>query len=286
MKIIDVVVVIPTPASHFDILLDVIDSIEFYIKRSFLVMVIDDSGCGEVKRRLEEMPLKDHISVICNDIPLGKKGGLFISFARAYKYCVENFSFKILIRMDTDALVTGYHLDVEAIEYFDKNPSTGIIGSYNIKSDGTHRKWWQWALVLIYESNPLIYLLGKKRLWHQEITNAKINGYHLGENVFGGACILSQKCISAMKKNGYLDLEPRTLLEEDVIFSLLAKASGYCFADFGKPDQSMSLGMYTLPIPKEEIISKGKKLIHSVKKGLNGETQQELRHYFKKFRSE
>lgn len=284
MKEIDVIVVIPTPASHFEILLDVIDSVNFYINKSLQIVVIDDSGNGEVKRRIDEMNIHDHVMVLCNEKPLGKQGGLFISLARAYKFCAENFLFKIVIRMDTDALITDFHLDDEAIDFFDEFPATGIIGSYNIKSDGTRRRWWQWALVILFESNPLRFIFGKKCLWRNEIKEAEKYNYRLGENVFGGACILSQRCIKAMDSKGYLALEAKTLLEEDVIFSLLAKASGFHLGDFGKPDQSMSLGMYSLPIPKEEIISQGKKLIHSLKKGLNGETQQELRVFFKKYR--
>ena len=286
MKEVEVLVVIPTPASHFDMMLDVIESIRFYVRRTCLIVVIDDSGNGAVRRMLQEKKVDGPIEVICNDRPMGKQGGLFISFARAYRYCLKNYKFKMLIRMDTDALITGFGLDKQAIDFFEVNPGTGIIGSYNIKSDGTRRRWWQWALVLLYESSPLMPVLGKVRLWVEELKKARGNGYRLGENVFGGACILSHSCLAAMNAAGFLDLEPETRLEEDVIFSMLALASGFRLADFGMPDQCMSLGMYCLPIPKEQIVSQGKTLVHSLKKGLDGETQQDLRSYFRSYRRE
>lgn len=283
---VDVLVVIPTPASHFEMLLDVIESIRFYIRKSHRIVVIDDSGDGAVRRMLQESKLEGAIDVVCNDRPMGKQGGLFISFARAYKHCLKRYRFKVALRMDTDALITGFHLDDQALDFFEANPQAGIIGSYNMKSDGTRRKWWQWALVLLYESSPLARLAGRKRHWSEEIKKARAHGYRLGENVFGGACILSHPCLAAMEAAGYLDLEPETLLEEDVIFSLLAIASGFRLADFGMPHQSMSLGMYCLPIAKEQIVSQGKTLVHSLKKGLDGESQQELRGYFRSLRRE
>lgn len=284
MKEIDVLVVIPVPASHYQMLLDVIESVECYLRRKYHILVVDDSGSGVIRERVEHLQ-KEHVSVICNPFPLGKKGGLFISFARAYTYALENFAFKIALRLDTDALVTGYGLDDEAIDFFEAHPSIGMIGSYTVKSDGSQRRWWQWALVLLYESSPLRALGGKQRLWHRELKRARKNGYRLGENVFGGACILSHRCLAAMSSEGTLALEPITLLEEDVIFSLLAKAAGFGLGDLGKPEQSMSLGMYNLPISKEEVVSQGKKLIHSVKRGLHGESQEELRTFFRGLRS-
>jgi len=281
---IDGIVVIPAPASHYDILLDTIHSIRYYVKEPHKIIVMDDSGTSYIKTRLKQERRDEGIIVLSNERTLGKKGGLYTTLATAYKHAYENYDFRVLLRMDTDALITNYGLITEAIHFFEQNPMVGLIGSYHIKSDGTKRTRWQWALVLLFESNPLRGLLGRERLWRREIREARKNGYRLGENVFGGACILSRKFIASLYENGYLDLKVSTLLEEDIIFSLLAKALGFHFASFGMPDQSMALGMYSLTIPKEEIIRQKKKIIHSLKRGYEGESQEELREYFAKFR--
>lgn len=281
---VDYLIIIPAPESHYNMVLDVIDSIECYTSVSYKIIVIDDSGAGLLKARFKKEQNKPNVTFICNDAQLGKQGGLFVSFARAYKFCLEQYDFKIVLRMDTDALITHFGLFEETYDFFQKNPQTGILGSYTIKSDGTKREWWQWALVLLWESSLFRLVVGKKRLWHTILKRARKNNYSLGENVFGGACIYSHQCLAAMNELGYLNITPKTLIEEDVIFSLLAKAAGYDLEDFGKPHQSMSLGMYSLPISKEKIVMGNKKLIHSMKQGLHGESEDELRRFFQQKR--
>lgn len=277
------IIVIPAPASHYDLLLDTIESIRYYVKEPHKIIVMDDSGASYIKSRMQQEQKDKDIIVLCNEIPLGRRG-LYETLSIAYKYALANYNFKVLLRMDTDALITNHDLFSDAISFFEANPNVGLLGSYRIKSDGTKRTRWKWALVLLYESSLLRLLFGKKRLWHREIKIARANGYHLADNVFGGAYFLSRDLITAMHNNGHFDLKIDTLLLEDIVFSLFAKALGFNFASFGMPSQPMALGMRSLPMPKEEIIRQKKKLIHSVKRGYDGESQEELRKYFASFR--
>ena len=61
-------------------------------------------------------------------------------------------------------------------------------------------------------------------------------------------------------------------------------ASGFKLADFGRPQDPLAVALDILPLEKERIISENKQMIHSLKKGIRGETEEELRAYFKGFR--
>jgi hypothetical protein len=63
--------------------------------------------------------------------------------------------------------------------------------------------------------------------------------------------------------------------------SLMCKAAGFDLLDFGAPEHSMALALADLPLSKEEILRQGKTLVHSVKRGRDGESQEELRAFFR-----
>jgi hypothetical protein len=92
-----------------------------------------------------------------------------------------------------------------------------------------------------------------------------------------------------MQKRKYLDYEYDNIIAhssigDEIIYSLFCKAAGFDIEDFGRLDQPMAIALDVIPIPKEKIVADGKAVIHSVKKGLNGESQEELREYFRSFR--
>jgi hypothetical protein len=206
------------------------------------------------------------------------------------KYALDNFKFDFMICMDTDALVTGYSLIDSIDKYLGKdNPQIGIIGSYRIRADGEKRTRWKWVLYYLY----IVYfrrLLSKKSyFWKVCLRKARKNEYEFGEHILGGAYIYSYKCIKSI-----IELYPYHLAVsdklflikrgDDVIFSLLAFAANFKIGDFGRPDDPIAIAQNFLPISKEEVTKKNKRLIHSTKKGLNGESEEELRAYFRSFR--
>ena len=98
--------------------------------------------------------------------------------------------------------------------------------------------------------------------------------------------MLRRECLEAMRRAGLLDYRHETVLREsrmgeDVIMSLMCKAAGYDIQDFGRPEHSMALALTELPIAKEEILRQGKTIIHSVKRGRDGESQEDLRAFFR-----
>lgn len=286
-KKIDAVITIPFCEKEYDILIDTIKSVEFYVKDKHHIIAVDDNSPSRVDERLrKEMPW---ITVLRTPRRHGPRSGLYITLAAACKYALEHFDFKVFVKMDTDALMVGPSLVPKSIERFDANPKLGVLGSYKCRPDGKSRNWYMWKIVLLYESSILRKLLGKPVLWKQIIREARKNGYDLGENVLGGSYVISEKCLKVMYERGYLDYEYENVLTqsklgEDVIYGLYCRASGYEISDFGRTDEPMVMDLDFLPIAKEEIVLSGKSIIHSIKKGKNGETQEELREYFRSLR--
>jgi hypothetical protein len=155
-----------------------------------------------------------------------------------------------------------------------------------VRADGERRDWKKWKMAFWYESSPLRALWGRTPLWREPIRLARRRRYDLGENVLGGAYVLRRECLEAMRRAGLLDYRHETVLREsrmgeDVIMSLLCKAAGYDLHDFGRPEDSMALALTELPLSKEEILRQRKTIVHSVKRGRDGESQEELRAFFR-----
>jgi len=286
-KTVDAVIAIPFCEREYDILLDTIRSVEHYVKENHHIIAIDDFSPSRLDERLrKEMP---HITVLRNSRRQGGRSGLYITEASACKHALENFNFGIYIKMDTDALMCGPGLVADAISKFRAAPGVGMLGSYTARADNKSRNWYRWKAVLLYESSVVRRLFKKPVLWAEAIKAARKQGYDLGENVLGGCYILSSRCLEEMRKRGYLDYEYDNVLThstmgEDVIYSLHCKASGFDIADFGRAADPMVIALDVVPMTKEEVMAGGKAVIHSVKRGLKGETQEELREYFRSFR--
>jgi hypothetical protein len=278
------VIFIPFTDGELSMLLDTLQSIDRFVAEPHHVIAVDDCSQGHLDDELRR--LRPDITVLRNERKHGGRSGLYVTMANACKYALENFAFRAFMKMDTDALMVGSGLVAQAIRYFDEHPGAGILGSYRVRADGQPRRWLKWKVAFWYESHPFRALLGKTRLWHDPIRRARSMAYDVGENVLGGAYFIRAECLSAMRREGLLDYEFDAILREsrigdEIIFSLMCKASGYDLHDFGAPEHSMALALTALPLPKEEILRLGKTVIHSVKRGRDGESQKELRAYFR-----
>lgn len=287
-ELMDAIIFIPFTDGEYEMLIDTIESIEYYVKESHHIVAVDD--CSAERLDLKLMKSKPSVTVLRNEQKYGGRNGLYITMAKASKYVLKNFSFKVFMKMDTDALMVGKGLVTEAINYFNQNTKAGILGSYKVKADGKKRNWNKWKIAFLYESSFIRPLLGKKILWRSVIREAKKNNYDIGENILGGAYFIRYECLIKMLENGYLDYDYEGVLKhskigDEIIYSLFCKACGYDLHDFGKPEHTMALALDTLPLRKEEIIAKRKTVVHSLKKGKDGESQDELRLFFRKIRN-
>ena len=281
---VSAVVFIPFTDGELPMLVDTLESIDRCVAEPHHVIAVDDCSRGRLDEELRR--LRPDLTVLRNERKHGGRSGLYVTMANACKYALDHFAFRVFMKMDTDALMVGRGLVTEAIRYFDDHAGAGILGSYRIRADGQRRSWLKWKVAFWYESHPLRVLLGRTRLWRDPLRRARRRAYDVGENVLGGAYFLRGECLAAMRQLGLLDYEFEAILKEskigdEIIFSLMCKASGYDLHDFGAPEHSMALALTALPLGKEEILELGKTVIHSVKRGRDGESQDELRAYFR-----
>lgn len=284
VEAVDAVIFIPFTDGELPMLLDTLESIDRFVGEPHHVIAVDDCSAGRLDEELRR--IRSDVTVLRNERKHGGRSGLYVTMANACKVALDRFSFRVFMKMDTDALMVGPDLVTQAIRYFEDHPEAGILGSYRFRADGHRRSWLKWKFGFWYESSPLRALWGRKPLWRDPIRMARGRSYDVGENVLGGAYFLRRECLESMRRRHLLDYEYEAVLREsrigdEIIFSLMCKAAGYDLHDFGAPQHSMALALTELPLPKEEILRQGKTVIHSVKRGKDGESQDELRAFFR-----
>jgi len=287
-RAVDAVIFVPFADGELEMAVDTIDSIRHYVREPHHIIAYDDATKDRLDLELQSRARG--VTVLRNTRKHGGRSGLYVTMAQACKYAMERFKFSVFLKMDTDALMVGPGLIGEAIDYFDAHPDVGILGSYRVRADGKQRRWYAWKWALVYESSPLRRVFGKSVLWRARIREARGRGYELGENVLGGAFLLRYELLEILRERGDLDYRYDEVLSQsricdDVIFSLFCRACGYKIGDFGGPGQSMALALDRLPLAKEEVLAHGKSIIHSLKQGKDGESQAELRSFFRAHRS-
>lgn len=283
------IVVIPLgPNCKEEFVRDTIDSIIYYCSKDTKIIIVDDSNSdlGSYSGKF----FKD-ISVIKNSKTLGKGAGLYLTLCKGFKYAIKNYSFDVLLRMDTDALITGEKPENIAIDYFKKNPKVGVIGSYNLGYNGDKRffSWPEKQLSIETSWRNLLEGLNRYKgiiKLRNLINSAKKYNYVSGEHCMGGAVFYSYKCINALNKNGFLPLKEISWskLPEDSIFGLLVKSLGIKMGEFNGKSFPLGVAWKGLPDSPENLFKRGKKVIHSTK-NYKDLSEADIREYFKQKRT-
>lgn len=268
----DLVVVIPVgPNCKIEFVKDTIESIIHYCLCRYKIILIDDSKkdiCSILKKDFPEL------DVIFNEQQYGLLGGLYITLSHAFTYALDHYQFKVLLRMDTDALITGFNPQEEAIQMFEKNSKIGIAGFIkrgkeprDFAGNAVENYWpmhqiTTYALTWRFLSKPRANLALRKLL-----IKALLNGYEMGTNVFGGAYIVSELYLQKLREAKMLpDYGIRKIyLEEDHIFGLLTKAVDFELGDLETGNLPFGVAWRGLPTSPEELYTRGKKIIHSTK---------------------
>jgi len=287
----EMIVVIPVgPNCKMPFIEDTLNSIIHYCLCTYKIILIDDSKKDygtELKKNYPD------IDIIINQQQYGLLGGLYIALSNAFVYALDNYSFKVLLRMDTDALITGYNPQKEAIEMFEKKPKVGIAGF--IKRGKEPRdfagnpveNYWPMHQITTYAftwkflSKPRANLALRKL-----VIKALLNGYEMGANVFGGAYVVSELFLQKLREAGMLpDYGIRKIyLEEDHIFGLLAKAVDFELGDLETGNLPFGVAWRGLPTSPEELYLRGKKIIHSTKRWKDM-SEADIRQFFRDKRS-
>jgi hypothetical protein len=128
------------------------------------------------------------------------------------------------------------------------------------------------------------YLQDNKRqaMMAKLTAQAQPKGWQPGQAVIGGAAILSPAFIEKLVRQSLLLREEiyRFKLQEDHIFSLLCYAVGMEIHDFHSGTKPMSIVWRGLEASPQELIEKGKKIVHSVRfwKDMN---EEQIRLFFR-----
>ncbi len=284
---------VPCCDSDLDRIEDLLESIRYFNARDYLVVCVNDCKDEEAIRFIEERTSSDFVSFRPHSEPDWRRdtrGSLFCKKYHCIDYILGRYRFEYLVGVDTDALFTGPDL-MDRVEAFFKrcDPKIGLIGSYKIRADGQKRARWKWALYMLYLAYGVRKMRRNPFFWKEMVPAARRNGYKLGEHVLGGSFVFTYECLKSM-----LDLFPYEAvrtdrlheieIKDDIILSMLAYSAGYRIGDFGRPEDPMAIALRSLPLAKEEITRTGKTIIHSVKSGRDGESEEDLRGYFKSLR--
>src|SRR5436305_1376914 len=133
-KDVEVIVVIPVgPGCMLSFIADTIESYIYYSRHSYQFIIADDSHRNTGAHLKLLYP---DIEVVATSRPMGRWGGLYITLSHAFRYALKHYNFKVLLRMDTDALVIGRSPETVAINFFTKNPHIGIAGQYPFDYNG------------------------------------------------------------------------------------------------------------------------------------------------------
>ena len=256
------------PAGPRDDIADTLASVVRYTDSSRIIVVVDDSSSSSVSRS-ELASTSSGVRVI-RSLPArpGTQGGLWVKVAPVYRWLLERYQPRMVLRLDADAVMLGSGLEAAAEEAFDGNPGVGLLGSYRLGPDGGPRDFGPPARQLRAEIGARGLRRPQLRAGlRRYVRLARDHGYVDGEHVLGCAFLLRAEAIQSIYSNGCFDhpwLEA-SRLGDDHIMSLMTIASGYKIADFGGPDHPLALKWNGLPAHPAELLAKGKLVTHSVR---------------------
>ena len=129
-------VVIPVgPNCRPDYVRDTLDSIDYYCVEDPRVVLVDDSHRGTATFEAQG---RANITVINTPTVRGTHGGLFVSLSEGFEAVLAQ-SCDVVLRMDTDAIITGVWWETMATEMFDAQPRLGSLGHWKLTPDGKPR---------------------------------------------------------------------------------------------------------------------------------------------------
>lgn len=275
----DTVFVVPVgPFCRAEFVADTIESIQHFVPRARVILV-DDSRrdlCVQLAEQFE-------LTIRAARAP-GVFGGLYLNLSEGFIEALTQ-PFRILVRLDTDALIAGSDFESKAVALFDSDPHLGSLGSFHITFSGLGVRNARWA-----KRRIITYLV--LRAWGEPrsarvvvslIRRARKQGYKLGDSIMGGAAVYRYEAVEALKEANLLG---RTELagigvHEDHIFGLCLFATGFHLGEFGNrlDDLPMGVKWKGLPANPDELLALGKSIIHSTK-GFQGIDETEIRRRF------
>lgn len=281
------VVVIPVGAlsskNRYEHMVDTIESIQHYATPEHQIVIQDNSAPMHLGDRLaREFPQLDIVRAPVN---YGLFGGLYKSLSLALLHIHSSYKFDVLMKMDTDALMTGAGIEDAVLRFFSEHPGVGVMGNRLHEGDGVRYP----EKTLRFESSTMGWLIDRQRCatLRLYLQQAEGNGYKVGEHVLGGTAIYHPDFIDKLISRDMLLREElrRTMLQEDHMWGLMAYAVGMKVAHFHIPDNPMAVVWKGLPAAPEDLVKANAKIVHSTRywKQMN---EDQIRAFFKQRRRE
>jgi hypothetical protein len=257
-------------------LAEVLDSLARY-EPDAKAVVVDDATTDCRERRVRAA--YPDVDVVRRRWPSLGPPRNFPPLAHGLRWALEEYDFEVLGKLDTDALVTGEGPSRVAAGLFERDPRIGMAGTYRLRGDGVPEDYGFDAFVL-----------RQTRRWsptaRRLLRRAEAGGYD-GAKVHGGVYYVSRAALEAVARGGWLRWRTPwwTQLSEDFWLSVMVQASGFQLGSLGGPGEPLLVASKHLPLPKEQVLAEGKLAVHSVRRGSDGESEEELRAFFRQART-
>lgn len=256
------------PAGPRDDVLDTIASAVHYTQPSRIIVVIDDTSAQDDAINRIPALWADTVVIPAPPRAPGTQGGLWVKLAAGYRWVLERYEPRMILRLDADALFIGRGLESRAARIFASDPAVGLLGSYRIGPDGgaRDRSWAARQLRVETSLRGLTHPRCRSTLRHL-LDLGRNYGYRDGESALGGAYIHSYKAAEYINRNGWFSLPwlASSRLGEDHIMALLTAAAGFRIKDFGGPADPLALRWQGLPAHPADLLTAGKLVTHSVR---------------------
>jgi len=261
----DTVFVIPVgPYCRPEFVADTLESITHFAPTARII-IVDDS-----QRELGLDLAKTFQLTVTSSRNRGVLGGLYLNLSDAFREALTQ-PFRILVRLDTDALIAGSDFESKAIERFSSDQHLGSLGSFRVgyNAIGVRNARWAKQRIWVYFAIRAWTRARAAKFVAGILRRARKEGYELGDSIMGGAAVYRYEAVKALEENGLLGrAELADIgLQEDYIFGLCLLASGFHLGEFGNrfDDLPMGVDWRTLPAAPSELIQRGKSIIHSTK---------------------
>jgi hypothetical protein len=270
------VYVIPAGPRDWEPLRDTLDSVLHYEAGEAKIVVVDDASADCRPARVRSA--YPQVDVVRRRWPSGGPPRDYPVLADGIRAALERYDFEVLFKLDTDALVTGPAPSAAVAAMFAERPQLGMVGTHLVRADGLAEDYEfdRWVL-----PHTVRWSRSARRL----VERARAGGYS-GAKVRGGVYAVSRAALDAAARSGDLTWRPPwwTQLNEDFWMSAIVLANGFGLGSAGGPGEPFVVASNFVPMDKEQVLAERKLAIHSVRRGIRGEDETEMRRFFRAVR--
>jgi hypothetical protein len=273
------VYLVPAGPGAWHDLCDTIASIQTYEDDDVKIVVIDDWTLDVLASRVQAR--YPGIDVVRPNVPAIGGWRTFPAQADALGEIIARYRFEVLVKMDTDALITGPGLTARAAETFRERPRLGQLGAHQMLANGLPRD-------PFYERWVVTHSARWSRHVRRLVRAVEARGLDPLDSAQGGVYAVARRALDAAAERGLLRWRQPwwSLIAEDTATSLVIRAAGYDIGSWGGPGEPIATTSFSIPIALDRVLAEGKLGVHTVRAGLDGESEAEVRAFFRARREE